>query len=260
MTLAKRLIACLDVTKGRVVKGVNFENLTDIGNPVKLAKQYCDDGTDELVFLDICASGERRQPLYELIRDVASELTIPFTVGGGIRTVEEVRDILSKGADKVSINTAAVESPHLIEKLSQRFGNQCIVIAIDAKRNEHNRSMASNPIYEVYTYGGKKNTGIDVIDWAHIVESLGAGEILLTSMDRDGTREGYDVELTRAVSEVVGIPVIASGGAAGPRSFLDVLTIGKADAALAASSFHYNQYPISYVKRYLSENGVDVRV
>ncbi|MGY5853064.1 MAG: imidazole glycerol phosphate synthase subunit HisF [Candidatus Thorarchaeota archaeon] len=255
MTLAKRIIPCLDVKNGRVVKGVNFVGLRDAGDPVELGLQYCQDGADELVFLDITASVERRQPLHDMVRAVATHLTIPFTVGGGIRTVGEARVLLSNGADKVSVNTAAVESPQLVSDLADSFGRQCVVVAIDARL-----CQSTEPRWDVFIYGGRKNTMIEAVQWAQRVETLGAGEILLTSMDRDGTRSGYDIELTKTVSESVGIPVIASGGAAGPESFLAVLTEGCADAALAASAFHYNQYPVPTVKQYLRSNGVEVRL
>ncbi|MGY5880557.1 MAG: imidazole glycerol phosphate synthase subunit HisF [Candidatus Thorarchaeota archaeon] len=260
MTLTKRIIPCLDVTEGQVVKGINFVNLQEVGNPVELGNRYCENGADELVFLDISASTEGREPLYKMVREIASELTIPFTVGGGIKTVDEVRNILSNGADKVSLNTAAVEKPELVEQLVDSFGSQCVVVAIDCKMRLRDTKESSEPLFEVHTYGGRKNTGIDVIRWVLKAETLGAGEILLTSMDRDGTRIGYDLELTKIVSESVNIPVIASGGAGDPSTFLDVLRQGKADAALAASSFHYDQYPISVVKQYLFENGVEVRL
>ena len=255
MTLTKRIIPCLDVTDGRVVKGINFVNLTDVGDPVELGNRYSENGADELVFLDISASPDGRQPLYQMVRNIATELTIPFTVGGGIKAVDEARTILSNGADKISINTAAVENPKLITNLADSFGSQCVVVAIDCKRQSRREDL-----FEVHTYGGRKNTAIDTIHWAKEVESFGAGEILLTSMDRDGTRVGYDVELTRIISESVNIPVIASGGAGAPSTFLEVLTEGKADAALAASSFHYDQYPISLVKQFLNEKGVEVRL
>lgn len=260
MTLTKRIIPCLDVNGGRVVKGTNFVNLQDIGDPVELANRYSECGADELVFLDISASTEGRQPLYNMVRDIAEELIIPFTVGGGIRKIEEVRKILSNGADKVSINTGAVEHPQIVQQLSRAFGSQCVVVAIDCRRISHDTQVESQPLYEVFTYGGRKNTGIDASCWALEVESLGAGEILLTSMDRDGTRIGYDIELTKSVAESVNIPVVASGGAGKPRTFLEVFTKGKADAALAASSFHYEQYPIQVVKEYLRRNGVEVRL
>jgi cyclase len=255
MTLAKRIIPCLDVKDGRVVKGINFVGLRDAGDPVELGKRYSQDGADELVFLDITASIERRSPLYKTVRNVASHLTIPFTIGGGIRTVDEAQVLLSNGADKISVNTAAVETPQLLSKLADMFGRQCVVVAIDAKLKQ-----SIEPGWDVFVYGGRKNTKLDAIEWARKVETLGAGEILLTSMDRDGTRSGYDIELTRRVAESVRIPIIASGGASGPATFLEVLTDGQADAALAASSFHYNQYPIRVVKQYLRTNGVEIRL
>ncbi|MFW9843978.1 MAG: imidazole glycerol phosphate synthase subunit HisF [Candidatus Thorarchaeota archaeon] len=258
--MTKRIIPCLDVTAGRVVKGINFVNLTNVGNPVDLGNRYCENGADELVFLDISASKDGREPLYKMVKNIATELTIPFTVGGGIRSTDEVRKILSNGADKISVNTAAVENPELIKKLAHSFGSQCVGGAIDCKRRPIREDELSEPLFEVYTYGGRKNTGIDAVLWAMDVEAIGAGEILLASMDRDGTGIGYDLEVTRLISEAVSIPVIASGGAGDPNTFLEVLTNGKADAALAASSFHYDQFPISVVKQYLSDNGVEVRL
>lgn len=237
---------------------MNFANLRDAGDPIKLGEKYCQDGADELVFLDITASVEGRNPLYMMVRNIASRLTIPFTVGGGIRTVSEARKLLSNGADKVSVNTAAVESPRLVRNLALSFGSQCVVVAIDARRR---RSLNSGPSpFEVFVYGGRKRTELDAVEWAKKVEALGAGEILLTSMDRDGTRVGYDIELTNTISNSLGIPVIASGGAAGPESFLEVLTKGAADAALAASAFHYNQFPVPVVKEFLRRHGVAVRI
>ncbi|MEM3437369.1 MAG: imidazole glycerol phosphate synthase subunit HisF [Nitrososphaerales archaeon] len=265
MPLCKRIIPCLDVDHGRVVKGINFVNLRNAGDPVELAQRYCEARADELVFLDITASAEKRKILEKVVKDVAANLTIPFTVGGGIRSEDDVRSILCSGADKVSINTAAVENPQLISRLAKTFGTQCIVVAIDAKRryDEEGHFITTTPEgkcwFEVYTYGGRKPTGIDAIEWAKKVVELGAGEILLTSMDRDGTEMGYDLELTRAISERVNIPVIASGGAGKPEHFLEVFTIGKADAALAASVFHYNKFPIPVVKRFLMEKGIDIR-
>lgn len=254
MALTKRIIPCLDVENGRVVKGVNFLNLRDAGDPVALAIEYCERGADELVFLDITASVENRRPLQQMVRKVASDLTIPFTVGGGIRAVEDAHALLSNGADKVAVNTAAVESPVLIRELADTFGAQCVVVAIDAKKSDRVGG------FEVFTYGGRKATGIDAIEWADRAEKLGAGEILLTSMNRDGTKLGYDIALTRSVSKSIRIPVIASGGASGPQSFLEVLTRGCADAALAASSFHYDEYSIPEVKQYLNDRGVKVRL
>ncbi len=267
MTLAKRIIPCLDVDHGIVVKGINFLNLRNAGDPVELAKRYRDDGADELVFLDITASVEKRKILEKVVRDVAEELDIPFTVGGGIRNISDAKLVLCNGADKVSINTAAVENPKIIRKLAQTFGSQCIVVAIDAKRRyekRKNKNMvetSQGPCwFEVYIYGGRKPTGIDAIDWAVKAAELGAGEFLLTSMDRDGTKKGYDIELTRSISESVDVPVIASGGAGKPEHFLEVFKLGKADAALAASVFHYNEYPVPIIKKFLHERGVEVRI
>ncbi|MEM2211483.1 MAG: imidazole glycerol phosphate synthase subunit HisF [Nitrososphaerales archaeon] len=257
MSLAKRIIPCLDVDHGRVLKGTHFRDMRDIGNPVELAKKYRDDGADELVFLDITASIEKRKTLIEMVRNVASNLDIPFTVGGGIRSVEDVKMILSNGADKISINTAAVENPLLIKELVSRFGQQCVVVAIDGKRKVKENGEIW---FEVYTYGGTKPTGLNAIEWAKRCEALGAGELLITSIDKDGTKSGYDLDLTRMIAEAVNIPIIASGGCGEPKHILDVLTIGKADAALAASIFHYDEYPIPLVKRYLKENGVNVRL
>lgn len=267
MPLAKRIIPCLDVDHGRVVKGVHFLNLRDAGDPVELARRYSDEGADELVFLDITASPERRKILKDTVEKVAAAVNIPFTVGGGIRGISDARLVLCSGADKVSINTAAVENPSMVTELAKTFGKQCVVVAIDAKRRYEE---ADDKItiktdqglcwFEVYTYGGRKPTGLDAIRWAVKVEELGAGEILLTSMDRDGTEDGYDLELTRNISERVNIPVIASGGAGKPEHFLEAFTIGKADAALAASVFHYNKYPIRVVKEFLRERGVNVRL
>lgn len=238
---------------GRVVKGRHFVSLKDAGDPVELAKRYRDEGADELVFLDITASHERREIVKELVTNVASELDIPFTVGGGIRTLEDARMILCNGADKVSINTSAVENPKLITKIAERFGSQCVVLAVDAKR-------VSKGKYEVYTYGGRKPTGLDAIKWVKQGEKLGAGDLLLTSMDRDGTKDGYELELTRTMTETVNIPVIASGGCGNLLHILDVFKIANADAALAASIFHYKQYSVQKVKNFLSKNGVNVRI
>lgn len=257
MSLTKRIIPCLDVDHGRVLKGTHFRDMRDIGNPVELAKKYRDEGADELVFLDITASVEKRKILIEMVRDVALNLDIPFTVGGGIRSVEDVKMILSNGADKISINTAAVENPLLIKELANRFGRQCVVVAIDGKRKVKENGEVW---FEVYTYSGTKPTGLDAIEWAKCCEALGAGELLVTSIDRDGTKIGYDLDLTRMIAEAVNIPIIASGGCGEPKHILDVLTIGKADAALAASIFHYDEYPIPLVKKYLKENGVNVRL
>jgi len=250
-TLAKRIIPCLDINKGNVVKGTKFGNLVYAGNPLELAKKYYCQGADELVFLDINASFENRKTTISLVEKIGKEIFVPFTVGGGIRTVEDIRKILNAGADKASINTAAIKNPGLIKKAAKQFGSQCIVIAIDAKQKGSN--------WEVYIGGGRKPTGVDVLQWAKQVEKLGAGEILLTSIDRDGTKEGYDLELTRKISESVNIPVIASGGANNLKSILEVFRKGKADAALAASIFHYGQFSIKDVKKYLAKNGIEVR-
>jgi cyclase len=251
--LARRIIPCLDVKDGRVVKGINFVNLRDAGDPVEQAQVYDAERADELVFLDITASHERRDITIEMVRRVADAVFIPFTVGGGIRTVEDIRAILMAGADKVSINTAAVKNPSLITEGAKHFGSQCIVVAIDAKR------MADG-WWEVYIHGGRTPTGLDAVEWAREVDERGAGEILLTSMDCDGTQEGYDIELTRTIAEVVSIPVIASGGAGKLEHFYQALTVGKADAALAASLFHYKQLTIAQVKEYLAAQGVPVRL
>lgn len=250
--LAKRIIPCLDVKDGRVVKGTQFLDLKDAGDPVENAKLYDDQGADEIAFLDITASYEKRDILIDIVRKTAEEIFIPLTVGGGIRSLEDIRKLLNAGADKVSINTAAVMDPSIVERASKRFGSQCIVIAIDAKRKGDS--------WEVYTHGGRVPTGIDAIFWARKMEEMGAGEILLTSMDRDGTKDGYDIELTRRISEAVSIPVIASGGVGRPEHLYEGLVLGKADAVLAASIFHYKEFTISEVKAYLKERGVIVRL
>lgn len=250
--LTKRIIPCLDVDKGRVVKGVNFVGIQDAGDPVALAKAYDEAGADELVFLDITASVEGREIMLDMVRRTAEQVFIPFTVGGGLRTIEDIRTMLAAGADKVSICTPAVQNPDLIDEAAKRFGTQCIVVAIDAKSR-------GDGTWEAYIHGGRTPTGLDVLEWAKEVERRGAGEILLTSMDKDGTKDGYDLELTKAVSSAVSIPVIASGGAGKLEHMLDVLTVGQADAVLAASVFHYGQYTIGEVKSYLAKNGVLVR-
>ncbi len=250
--LAKRIIPCLDVKDGRVVKGTQFIDLKDAGDPVENAKLYDEQGADEIAFLDITASYEKRDILIDIVRRTAEEIFIPLTVGGGIRSLEDIRRLLNAGADKVSINTAAVKDPSFVEKASKRFGSQCIVIAIDAKRKGGG--------WKVYTHGGRVPTGIDAVLWAKKMEEMGAGEILLTSMDRDGTKEGYDIELTRTISEAVNIPVIASGGVGRLEHLYDGLILGKADAVLAASIFHYREFTISEVKAYLKERGVIVRL
>ena len=249
----KRIIPCLDVHGGRVVKGVNFVNLRDAGDPVEIAGAYDRAGADELVFLDITASSDARKTVVDMVRRVAEKVFIPFTVGGGIRTVEDFRAILREGADKISVNSAAINTPRLIADAADKFGSQCVVVAIDAKR----RSDKSG--WNVYKNGGRIDTGLDVLEWARKAQKLGAGEILLTSMDCDGTKAGYDIELTRAVSDLVSIPVIASGGAGTLEHFREALTEGGADAVLAASLFHYNELEIAPVKEYLKEKGVPVR-
>ncbi|HJA99853.1 MAG TPA: imidazole glycerol phosphate synthase subunit HisF [Candidatus Mediterraneibacter merdavium] len=250
----KRIIPCLDVNAGRVVKGVNFVDLRDAGDPVEIARAYDKAGADELVFLDITASSDNRGTVIDMVRKVAECVFIPFTVGGGIRTVEDFRAILREGADKVSINSSAINTPELIRDAADKFGSQCVVVAIDAKKRPDGSG------WNIYKNGGRIDVGIDAIEWAKKVESLGAGEILLTSMDCDGTKAGYDLELTRAVAESVPIPVIASGGAGTLEHFRDALTEGKADAALAASLFHYKELEIRQVKEYLREEGVSVRL
>lgn len=249
--LAKRIIPCLDVKDGRVVKGVNFVNLQDAGDPVHNGMFYDQEGADELVFLDITASSDRRAIILKMVKDVAETVNIPFTVGGGIRTIDDVRMILENGADKVSINTQAVQQPELITECAKRFGSQCIVVAIDAKRN--------NGSWNVYLHGGRTKTDIDAVQWAKQAEDLGAGEILLTSMDRDGTKLGYDLELTQKIAETVTIPVIASGGVGTLEHLYEGFAIGKADAVLAASIFHYREYSIKQAKEYLASRGILVR-
>ena len=249
--LSKRIIPCLDVKSGRVVKGTNFVGLRDAGDPVELAKKYDDERADELVFLDITASHEGRGTMVEVAKNCASQVFIPFTVGGGIRTVEDMRVMLSAGADKISVNSAAVKNPEIISEGANKFGSQCIVLAVDAKRKDIG--------WEIYINGGRTPTGLDCIEWIRKAVELGAGEILLTSMDADGTKAGFDIELTRAVSESVNVPVIASGGAGELEHFYNVLTAGKADAVLAASVFHYGKYTIRQVKDYLKNRGVEVR-
>jgi cyclase len=250
--LAKRIIPCLDVHEGRVVKGTNFVNLRDAGDPVELAALYDREGADELVFLDISASAEGRETMIDVVRRTAEQVFIPFTIGGGLRTIEDIRRMLRAGADKVSLNTSAVQTPQLIEEGAHAFGSQCIVVAIDARQT---RAGA----WEVYIHGGRTPTGKDVLEWAEEVQRLGAGEILLTSMDRDGTKNGYDLELTRAVSRAVSLPVIASGGVGNLEHLADGLSIGEADAVLAASIFHYREYSIAEVKRYLEGREIPVR-
>ena len=249
--LAKRIIPCLDVAEGRVVKGVNFVNLIDAGDPVENAKIYNDEGADELVFLDITATHEGRKTMVDVVKRVAEEVFMPFTVGGGISTNEDIRELLNAGCDKVSINSSAVRRPEFIKEASDRFGTQCIVVAIDAKRKDSS--------WEVYVRGGREATGIDAVEWAREAERLGAGEILLTSMDRDGTKNKYNAELTSAINEAVNIPIIASGGCGTLEHFLEAFTEAKADAALAASVFHFKEFTVKEVKDYLKDKGVTVR-
>jgi cyclase len=251
--LTKRVIPCLDVNKGRVVKGVNFLNLRDTGDPVEIASYYNRAGADELVFLDITASSEGRSIMIDVVRRTARHVSIPLTVGGGIRTLDDARDILEVGADKISINSAALERPQLITEAAQRFGSQCVVVAIDAKKREDGG-------WDVYSRGGRANTGRDAVEWALEAEKAGAGEILLTSMDADGTKDGYDVELTAAVCDAVNIPVIASGGAGKLEHFYDAIARGGADGVLAASLFHYRELEIRQVKEYLQSKGIPVRL
>jgi len=249
--LTKRIIPCLDVDKGRVVKGINFINLREVGDPADLAMNYSSKGADELAFLDITASVQQRQIMLDVVKKVAKKVFIPFTVGGGIRSPEDIRNILLAGADKVSLNTAAVKNPKLISQAANKFGSQCIILAIDTRKTSTG--------WEVFTCGGRIPTGIDAVSWAKRGESLGAGEILLTSMDADGTKKGFDIELTRRISVSLNIPVIASGGAGTPRHFAEVFVKGKADAALAASLFHYKKLTIYAVKNYLKKNNILVR-
>ena len=267
MTLTKRIIPCLDVKNGRVVKGLNFESIKDAGDPVELAAKYSNEGADELVFLDITASDEQRETIKDLVRHVASVIDIPFTVGGGVKSLEDARNILLNGADKVGINTGAIKNPHVITELMELFGRQCVVVAIDAKRNytiKENVTVFSEDSkkfwFEVFIYGGKEGTGIDAIKWAKKVDCLGAGEILLTSIDRDGTKDGYDVLLTKSTVNSVSIPVIASGGCGKPSDMVDVFKKSNVDAALAASIFHYDAHGVEGVKTYLKEKGIPVRL
>jgi len=249
----KRIIPCLDVKDGRVVKGVNFVGLKDAGDPVEIAKAYDAAGADELIFLDITASSDQRKTVVDMVREVAKCVFIPFTVGGGIRTVDDFRALLREGADKISINSSAINTPELIRDAADKFGSQCVVVAIDAKKRQDGSG------WNIYKNGGRVDVGIDAVEWAQKVEQLGAGEILLTSMDCDGTKAGYDNELTRIIAENVDIPVIASGGAGNKEHFYDTLTEGKADAALAASLFHFNELKISDLKEYLDQRGISVR-
>lgn len=254
--LAKRIIPCLDVDRGRVVKGMRFVSLIDAGDPVEQARRYDDEGADELTFLDITASSDKREIVAQLVRRVADEVFIPFTVGGGLRSVEDLRAVLRSGADKVSLHTAAVDTPELISAAAETFGSQCVVVSIDARRRDASSAAGG---WEVYTHGGRRCVGWDAVEWAARVERLGAGEILLTSMDCDGTRLGYDVQLTRTISDAVRIPVIASGGAGKLEHFYDALTAGGASAVLAASLFHFGELKIADVKDYLRQRGLVIR-
>jgi cyclase len=262
--LAKRILPCLDVDRGRVVKGTHFLKLRDAGDPVELAAFYDAEGADELVFLDITASSEKRDIIVEVAARTAEQVFIPFTVGGGIRSLQDFRRILKTGADKVAVNTAAVQRPSLVREAAERFGSQCVVVAIDAKQRPprpcHDPLEKPKPWWEVYTYGGRTPTGLDAVEWAKKAQELGAGEILLTSMDRDGTQDGYDLELTRAIAEAVTVPVIASGGAGSPEHCLEAVTTGGAEAALIASITHYRSFTIAQIKEHLHAHGVSVRL
>ncbi len=256
MSLAKRIIPCLDVTGGRVVKGVNFVGLRDAGDPVEVAKRYDGEGADEITFLDITASSDERDLILNIVEAVASQVFIPLTVGGGVRSVEDVRRLLNAGADKVSINTAAVQNPQLVADASDRYGSQCIVVAVDAKRVPDSFPLA----WEVFTHGGRRATGLDAVEWGRRMQALGAGEILLTSMDRDGTRQGFDLKLTRVFSDALEIPVIASGGVGNLQHLADGVLAGRADAVLAASIFHYGEYTVQQAKQLMVERGIEVRI
>ena len=256
MALAKRIIPCLDVDKGRVVKGVNFVDIRDAGDPVEVARKYNEQGADEITFLDITASHESRDTTYETVERMAAEVFIPLTVGGGVRTVEDIRKLLNAGADKVSINTAAVFNPEFVKEAAERFGSQCIVVAIDAKRVS---GEGEEPRWEIFTHGGRKPTGLDAVEWARKMVDMGAGELLLTSMDRDGTKIGFDIGLTRAISDAVVVPVIASGGVGELQHLADGVTEGGADAVLAASIFHFGQHTIPEAKAFMKAQGIEIR-
>ncbi|VAX12090.1 Imidazole glycerol phosphate synthase cyclase subunit HisF [hydrothermal vent metagenome] len=257
MSLAKRIIPCLDVDNGRVVKGVQFVDIRDAGDPVEVARRYDEQGADELTFLDITASSDNRETMVHVVEEVAAQVFIPLTVGGGIRTVEDIRRMLNAGADKVGINTAAVFNPEFVREAAEKFGSQCIVVAIDAKRVS---ADGEEPRWEIFTHGGRKPTGIDAVEWAEKMVDYGAGEILLTSMDRDGTKIGFDLELTRAISEAVRVPVIASGGVGSLDHLVAGVKEGKADAVLAASIFHFGEYTVEQAKRRMAEQGIEVRL
>ncbi len=257
MGLAKRIIPCLDVDAGRVVKGVNFVDIRDAGDPVEIAQRYNQEGADEITFLDITATHEGRDTTVNTVEKIASEVFIPLTVGGGIRTTDDIRLMLTAGADKVSINSAAIHNPEFVREAAERFGSQCIVVAIDAKRVD---DVDGQPRYEIFTHGGRRPTGIDAVGWAKHMTELGAGEILLTSMDRDGTRDGFELGVTRAITDAVSIPVIASGGVGNLQHLVDGITQGGADAVLAASIFHFAEYSIGEAKRFMAEQGIEVRL
>ena len=257
MGLAKRIIPCLDVDNGRVVKGIKFLNIRDAGDPVEIAKRYDEQGADEIAFLDITASSDNRNTLINVVENVASQVFIPLTVGGGIRNISNIKNMLKAGADKVSINTAAVNNPSFVRQASKQFGSQCIVVAIDAKQIEYENNKTK---WEVYTHGGRNGTGLDAVEWAKKMADLGAGEILLTSMDKDGTKDGFDIELTKIISEAVSIPVIASGGVGNLEHLAEGILFGKADAVLAASIFHFGEYSIADVKKNLSKKNIEVRL
>lgn len=257
MALAKRIIPCLDVDAGRVVKGIKFLDIKDAGDPIEVARRYDAQGADELTFLDITASSDERQTMVGVVEAVASQVFIPLTVGGGIRSMKDIRRMLNAGADKVSINTAAVENPEFVREAAQQFGSQCIVVAIDAKRVSAEEEI---PGWEVFTHGGRRPTGLDVISWAQLMAASGAGEILLTSMDRDGTRDGFDLVLTRSISEAVSIPVIASGGVGTLQHLADGVTEGKADAVLAASIFHFGEYTVREAKQLMAQQNIEIRI
>jgi cyclase len=253
MTLAKRIIPCLDVTAGRVVKGINFKELRDAGDPIEIARRYDGEGADEITFLDITASSDERDLILPIIEAVASQVFIPLTVGGGVRVVEDVRRLLNAGADKVSMNTSAVTNPQLVQDAAKKFGSQCIVVAVDAKQTAPN-------VWQVYTHGGRNATGLDVVEWVRKLEQLGAGEILLTSMNKDGTQSGFDLALTRAVSDAINIPVIASGGVGSLQDLVDGIKLGHADAVLAASIFHFGQHTVREAKEYMAKQGIPMRL
>jgi cyclase len=257
MGLAKRIIPCLDVEAGRVVKGVNFVDIRDAGDPVEIARRYNEQGADEITFLDITASHEQRDTTVHTVERIAEEVFIPLTVGGGIRKIEDIRLMLNAGADKVAINTAAIHNPELVQESAERFGSQCIVVAIDAKRVA---DVDGAPRWEIFTHGGRKPTGINAVEWAEKMAALGAGELLLTSMDRDGTRDGFELDVTRAITDAVNIPVIASGGVGNLDHLVDGVLIGGADAVLAASIFHFGEYTVPEAKAYMAERGIEVRL